>query len=340
MSQYYYNPFGGNDVTEAMKMQMMREKRVKEEKHEIRTISFFMGCAIIAFLVIQSFFVLIISLFDNIDLFLNDSVFQYAFNVIAGSVCSVALPFGIVALINKRKYKSPVVPAKNIKPSRCFAWVGFGMLCCIAANYIVSLLMLVCEYVFKRKLTQSEMVEPDSVFSCVMFVVAIAIIPAICEEFAMRCCSLQLLKNYGKGFAVFAVSIVFGILHGNVIQFVFAFIIGLVLGFVTIKTESIVPAILIHAFNNGMSAVQSIVKYAAGQDASDYTVVGIYIFWVVFGIASALYLLIKGEFRTKIKEKSNSILTTGQKFTAFLFPWMIVPFALLLWLTSQYIEKV
>lgn len=337
MSQYYYNPFGSNDVNEAMQMQMMKEKRVKEEKHEIRMISLCMSGAIMAFLIIQNIFAVVLYALGISDLATSNSVFQYAFNVIAGSVCSVALPFGIVALINKRKYKHPVVPSKHIKPSKCALWVGFGMICCIAANYAVSILVLIGE-MLGVKLTQGEMLEPDSVFSCIMFVVAVAVVPAICEEFAMRCCSLQLLRNYGKGFAVFAVSIVFGILHGNVIQFVFAFIIGLVLGFVTIKTDSIAPAILIHALNNGMSAVQSIVKYAAGEDVSDYTVIGLYIFWMIFGIISGICLLVKGEFKSKVKEGSQSVLTTRQKFNAFLFPWTIFPFFILLLLTAQYVE--
>lgn len=337
MSQYYYNPFGSNDVNEAMQMQMMKEKRVKEEKHEIRMISLCMSAAIMAFLIIQNIFALALYSLGISDLATSNPVFQYAFNVIAGSVCSVALPFGIAALINKRKYKYSIVPSKRIKPSKCALWVGFGMICCIGANYAVSILMILCESI-GIKLTQSEMLEPDSVFSCIMFVVAVAVVPAICEEFAMRCCSLQLLRNYGKGFAVFSVSIVFGILHGNVIQFVFAFLIGLVLGFVTIKTDSIVPAILIHAFNNGMSAVQSIVNYAAGEDAADYAVIGLYIFWLIFGVISGICLLIKGEFKSKVKEVSQSVLTTGQKFTAFLIPWMILPLFLLLLLTAQYVE--
>lgn len=62
-----------------------------------------------------------------------------------------------------------------------------------------------------------------------------AIVPAICEEFAMRCCCVQLLRKYGNGFAVLSISIVFGLLHGNVIQFVFAFLVGLILGYITVK---------------------------------------------------------------------------------------------------------
>ena len=40
------------------------------------------------------------------------------------------------------------------------------------------------------------------------------------------------------------------------------------------------------------------------------------------------------------KEKNNdSVLTAGQKFTAFLFPWMIVPFLILIALTATTVVK-
>lgn len=84
----------------------------------------------------------------------------------------------------------------------------------------------------------------------------------------MRCCALGLLKNYGKAFGVVSVSVVFGLLHGNVIQFIFAFLVGLVLAYITIKTESIIPAMCIHALNNGMSAVSDTVNYAAGKEVN------------------------------------------------------------------------
>lgn len=172
-----------------------------------------------------------------------------------------------------------------------------------------------------------------------MNMIALAIIPAICEEFAMRCCSLQLLKRYGKGFAVVAVSIVFGLLHGNVVQFIFAFAVGLILGFVTVKTDSIVPAVLIHAFNNAMSSIQSILKYASGDKISNNAVTVIYIVWMALGVFSAIYLFIKKEFVKNPKE-NDSVLTTTQKFTAFLFPCMIIPFAILIVMTAMTVVKV
>lgn len=334
MSQYYYNPFGSNsDVYEARQTEFLREQQKNSEKKEIRAISLTMGCAIIAYVVLQNVVGFLLLSFNLYDEYESNPLFNYSIYVLFVSFLSVLVPFGIMALLNKKRYVYPAIPKTPIKASKTVAWVGFGMGCCIVANYLVAVIITVVNALTGFELAQGEMVEPNSVFSCVLLVMCLSIMPGICEELAMRCFSLQLLRKYGKGFAVFAVSIVFGLLHGNVVQFIFAFLVGLVLGYITVKTDSVVPAIFTHAFNNGMSVLQYIVKYALGEDMAEKSTVSLYVFWFVFAIFSLVYLLVKKEFKTTVKETAKSVLTTGEKFTAFLFPWMIVPFGVLIYLT-------
>lgn len=336
MSQYYYNPFG-NSVNEEQERAFLRRQQENREKKEIRRIGLAMGAAIVAYIVIQNLVTIIMISAGLYDLYKSSAVFQSAFTVIAVSFCCVALPFGIMAWANRKKYESPIIPNTPIKASRCAAWVSLGMMCCTCAQFVVSYIIAFLQLLFDVEFTQGEALEPDSVLACVMAVISTAIIPGICEEFAMRCCSLQLLKKYGKGFAVFAVSIVFGILHGNVIQFIFAFIVGLVLGFVTVKTDSAVPAVLIHSLSNGVSAVSSIVKYAAGEDMAHKSVILLYAFWMISGVIGGIYLLSKGEFKARA-ERNKTTLSVLQRFTAFLFPGMVLPFIILIYLTVQTIK--
>lgn len=334
MSQYYYNPFGSNsDVYEARQTEFLREQQKKSEKKEIRVISLTMGCAIIAYILLQYVLGFVLVQLNLYNEYMSNPVLNYSIYVLCVSFLSVLVPFGVMALLNRKKYVYPAIPKTPIKASKTVAWVGFGMGCCIVANYLVAVVITVVNALTGFELAQGDMTEPNSVFSCVLLVMCLSIMPGICEELAMRCFSLQLLRKYGKGFAVFAVSIVFGLLHGNVVQFIFAFLVGLVLGYVTVKTDSVVPAIFIHAFNNGMSVLQYIVKYALGEDMAEKSTVSVYIFWFVFAVCSLIYLLVKKEFKTVKRDISKSVLTTGEKFTAFLFPWMIVPFGVLIYLT-------
>lgn len=334
MSQYYYDPFGNSsDVNEKFQYEFLKFNRKKQEKSEIRAISLTMGCAIIAYMILQNALAYGLYYFGLYDLYENSPIFSYSFYVFAVSFLSVLVPFGIMALVNKKRYSYPPIPKTPIKPARAAVWIGFGMGCCILANFLVSYIVAIINVLTGRELSQSETAQPNSVFSCILLAICLAVMPGICEELAMRCFSLQLLRKYGKGFAVFAVSIVFGLLHGNVTQFIFAFLVGMVLGFVTVKTGSIVPAIFIHAFNNGMSVVQYIVEYAAGEEWANRSIVILYVFWFVVAVASFVYLLVKKEFKKDRTEVSQSVLTFGEKFSAFLFPWMIVPFLSLISLT-------
>lgn len=334
MSQYYYNPFGNSSVNEERERLFLRKQQEKKEKSEIRLISFTMGCAIIAYILMQSVAVSVMSIFGWYDLYNESPVFQSAFNIIGISFLSVAVPFGIMALINKKRYAYPVIPSKPVKASKCFAWVCFGMMCSSVANMSVSYIFTFLQALFDVEFTRGSALEPNSAFSCVMLVFSTAVAPAICEEFAMRCCSLQLLRKYGKGFAVAAVSIVFGLLHGNLVQFVFAFVVGLVLAYITVQTDSVVPAVLVHGLSNGISVTNSVLNYAAGEKIAEYSVVAIYLLWIIAGALCGVYLLFKGGFK-RTDDRKQSVLTTGQKFVSFLFPWMIIPFVILIYFTAK-----
>lgn len=85
----------------------------------------------------------------------------------------------------------------------------------------------------------------------------VAILPAFCEEFIHRG---MLLSSYNKlGFkkAVLISGVMFGLIHLNVGQFFYATIIGFILAIVTLYSQSIVPAMIIHFLNNGISVYLS-----------------------------------------------------------------------------------
>ena len=77
----------------------------------------------------------------------------------------------------------------------------------------------------------------------------IAFFAPLAEELLFRGLILRVLEPAGKQFAILASALLFGLLHGNVIQIPFAFLVGLVLGYVTVE-YSIVWAIVLHVINN------------------------------------------------------------------------------------------
>jgi hypothetical protein len=214
------------------------------------------------------------------------------------------------------------------------------MLCCVAANFITNGVIELFK-LFGYKLTQPEYNDPSSIIECIALVFSTAIAPAVCEEFAMRCCTMGALRKYGKGFAVFAVSIVFGLIHQNVIQFVFAFLLGLVFGYITVVTDSVIPAMFIHGLNNGISVVYDILKYASGKNIAEFVVPFFYLVWAALGVYGMIYLIVKKELRIKSPKKIKEpyALAFWEKLLCLL-PGFVLPIGILIYSTTQTIVPI
>jgi membrane protease YdiL (CAAX protease family) len=89
-----------------------------------------------------------------------------------------------------------------------------------------------------------------------VFVVAVILAP-ICEELTFRKFLLDRTVRFGEKTAVLMSGLAFGLYHGNLAQFAYAFVLGALFGFIYVRTGKIIYTILIHMFINGMSTVLS-----------------------------------------------------------------------------------
>ncbi len=89
----------------------------------------------------------------------------------------------------------------------------------------------------------------------VMSLLLIVLLAPLLEELLFRGVVLHgFLKNYKPSHAIVSSALVFAIIHGNLAQGLGAFFIGLVIGWIYWKTNSIIPGIIIHFVNNGFAA--------------------------------------------------------------------------------------
>lgn len=90
---------------------------------------------------------------------------------------------------------------------------------------------------------------------------AIGILAPLAEEAVFRGAVLRvLLRLFDKKWHWIAIAIsaiLFGLVHGNVQQFVHATLIGLILGWLYYRTDSILPGVLFHWVNNSAAYVIS-----------------------------------------------------------------------------------
>lgn len=96
----------------------------------------------------------------------------------------------------------------------------------------------------------------DSSFGAVISVV---IIGPIYEEIIFRGICLNFLnKRIGIVSTIVIQAILFGIVHGNMRQFIYATILGIILGIFVIYTESIYSSMIVHIIGNGLSVIISL----------------------------------------------------------------------------------
>ena len=81
-------------------------------------------------------------------------------------------------------------------------------------------------------------------------ILVMGLLPAFCEEMLFRGGVLNGLRDKGVWFAVLYSAMCFALMHGNLQQLPYTFVLGLVIGYVVYYTRSVWLGVLIHACNN------------------------------------------------------------------------------------------
>ena len=80
------------------------------------------------------------------------------------------------------------------------------------------------------------------------------LIAPVLEELAFRKFMLDRIRNYGEKTAIVFSALCFGLYHGNLTQFLYAFTVGLFLGYVYCRTGKVLYTIIMHALLNLLSS--------------------------------------------------------------------------------------
>jgi membrane protease YdiL (CAAX protease family) len=99
-------------------------------------------------------------------------------------------------------------------------------------------------------------------------ILKVVIIAPVIEELIFRGVIMHgLMRNYSKFTAIFVSALMFALFHLNPWQFPATFMLGILLGFLMVRTRSIYLCIIGHAINNGL-VLYSIENWAWLKDTS------------------------------------------------------------------------
>lgn len=225
----------------------------------------------------------------------------------------------------------------------CFAIVGI-------ANIVVSILDL-CGSAFtstSENLTDTfgSGLFSDNIIITIITIAYMAVIGPITEELLCRGAVLNCSSIVNRRFACVVSGMVFGFMHGNIIQGINAGIMGILLAYVAEKSGSLIAPCILHIFNNTFSVIMS---YAFANwipaESVDKANLMIVIIMGVLGIISVILLIkrqgkitdndgmevneiVSKEDIAKINPKKGE-LTTKLYFTTPAF-WGVVAFFVLL----------
>ena len=140
----------------------------------------------------------------------------------------------------------------------------------------------------------------DSAGYVILAIFTIGLIPAVCEEFLFRGLILNGLRKYGLWFAVLISALLFSLMHMNLLQLPYTFILGVIFGLVVYYTRNIWLGIIMHFFNN----TTTVLIMAFTQDSGAE-----FVWWEVLiavagvlGAVALIYLMM-----TLLKKKANAI---------------------------------
>ncbi len=323
------------DYTKVKKKKNQDEKEKLDnfiEKRKVKNLGFVIGLGILLYVSIQT----VLSL-----------VFTFALPALLGSILTdteitlinqillQVFSLGIASLF-VLSYSNGKTERRKIKSSNKAQIV-------LIALFLVFVLQIVLSFTLYPSLgldyNVTDMFDVDSNSSAltkVILVLSLAVTPAIFEELFFRKAVIDFSMPYGKNFALVFSALIFGILHMNISQGLFAFIMGLIMGAIYIYTGDLKLTMLIHFLNNGYAAVAMFAK--------PYTLILITLtlfVLLIIGFASLIKVLIKKEYREKIKSilftdiSKKSFEKYKYVFTDFAFDVSVILIVLMSILTEK-----
>ena len=308
----------------------------EKQRKEIKQLGLYTGFALICQIVFQNLISVALTYTGLGEKYLSDGIFQNAVDTVI-VVLTLLLPFYVVGK-RMKEVSCTDEPIPLGKPTDGISFIlavvaGVGL--CMIANIVTSY-MTIFVSLFGVELTSPDIAMPSGAVGVTTSIIRVVIIAAITEEITLRGYVMGNLRKHGDKFAILASALVFGLMHGNLIQAPFALIAGFALGYFSIKTGSVWTGIAIHAANNFISTA---ISYAL--DYLPEEVVNVAYVFVLYGfIVAGLIAMWLFKSRTAhIKLISDNLNTTNaEKLKAFIFnPAMIIALGYMVYITMKFI---
>lgn len=162
-------------------------------------------------------------------------------------------------------------------------------------------------------------------YDLIISIISNALVPAFCEEFLFRGVVLSNLSPYGNKSAILISAILFGLMHQNLGQIIYATIAGLIIGYIYVKNHSIWGCVLLHFINNVYYVITTLLYSRMGEEAAtkivaiaDNFIIGIGFLSLFVIVFVEICFIRKKSFKTKsvfLNGSFGSVLTADNDYS-------------------------
>ena len=229
-------------------MSLLEKQNLELRKTKAKRFAFTIGMSMILFIILQLVssltlgFVLPVYLSEIFDMSTIFVIENSLILIISLSISSGFIKFYLSDISNKNKEKS-------LKGSQKFEIIFMGIT-------VIALIQIILSYLYEKFGINGDIFEsvglvPQYTFiGIIIFIVGMALVPALFEELFFRKWILNSSKRYGNLFAIIFSALLFGLYHMNVNQGIFAFLIGILFAIIAVGTGTIKYTCILHFLNN------------------------------------------------------------------------------------------
>lgn len=176
---------------------------------------------------------------------------------IIASVCNYILPLPIfLYLMNKLEKQE--INSNKLTIKKFIVYIAISLTLMWIGNLIGLTITEILGNLIQSEIANPivETIDSSSIYTNLLLMVIMA---PIFEEIIFRKLLIDRTIKYGKGVSILLSALIFGLFHGNLNQFFYAFLIGGFFAYVYIKTGKIIYTILLHLTINFFGSIISVI---------------------------------------------------------------------------------
>lgn len=289
--QYGPHPPYGNFYGQPIWLDPHEAERRAERKKLRKSVNWFGGAALLTlgFEIVFSAFAMFLLMAFGLNM---SDFYENALVYVFFSPLCVALPF----IIATKACKTRVSDVATFKKHSPLLGIGVFFLAFwgITAGNIVADVLTILFPVLESSSQAASLPAAENMRAVITELLYAAAIPALMEELAFRGIVTGGLRKWGDKFAVIMGSVLFALVHGNLIQMPATFLAGIFMGYAYVRTNCLWTPIAIHFVNNAMSTALSTLSSNSANFAfmnEAWFGYALYAAWVLLGLLG--FLLVK-----------------------------------------------